>query len=123
LMGLLHLIPEEVAGTDYSDMIKDPQARIAHRPLSTPFISIEGNKKGVRTTEYTFTIYENGKITLFNNLSDPYQQTNLDFSTLPIEDRKMLSQELGYWLKLSQDPWVEESKHPNLIDYSVNING
>jgi arylsulfatase A-like enzyme len=122
LMGLSELIPDAVAGTDYSDIVKDQQTVTNDRPFSTPFISIEGNKKGVRTNNYTFTVYGNGKVTLFNNLNDPYQQTNLSLDGLPAEDRRMLRKELGYWLKLSHDPWVDEHMHPDLIDYSVSVN-
>lgn len=117
LMGLNQLIPEDVSGTNYADIIIDPKADTAYRPISTPFISIEGNKKGVRTKQYTFTVYGNGEITLFNNLNDPYQQTNLNWSSLPAEDQQMLSQQLGYWLKLSNDPWVNEGRSSDIIDY------
>lgn len=121
LMGLNHLIPTEIAGTDFSDIIKDPKSGSVNRPISTPFLSVEGNKKGVRTTEYTFTVSGDGNVTLYNNLNDPYQLTNLNFSTLPAEDRKMLSSELGYWLKLSHDPWVDENKNSDFIDYSISM--
>ena len=117
LMGLKHLIPKEVAGTNYADIIKNPKAGSVTRPVSTPFISIEGNKKGLRTNKYTFAVDGNGTVTLFNNLSDPYQQTNLSFDSLPGEDQQMLRKELGYWLKLSQDDWVDKKNHPNIIDY------
>jgi arylsulfatase A-like enzyme len=119
-MGLSHLIPEEVAGTDYSDIIKNTDSGAVSRPVSTPFISIEGNKKGVRTAKYTFTVYGDGSVTLFNNLNDPYQQINLQFNSLPAADQMMLRQELGYWLKLSHDPWVTETKNPHFINYSYN---
>lgn len=121
LMGLKSSIPGDVSGVDYSDIIKDPKAKTANRPISTPFISIEGNKKGVRTTKYTFTVNGNGKVTLFDNLNDPYQQNNLAFNAVPTEDQKLLSQQLGYWLKVSQDPWVSEKKSSDVIDYSVTI--
>jgi len=121
LMGLSHLIPKEVVGTDYSDMIKDLQAGTVNRPISTPFLSVEGNKKGVRTTKYTFTVSGDGSVALFNNINDPYQLTNLNFSSLPAEDRKILSSELGYWLKLSHDPWVNEKINSQVIDYSVSM--
>ncbi len=120
LMGLHYLIPEKVAGKDYSDIIKDSKTVGVSRPVSTPFISIEGNKKGVRTNEYTFTVYGDGSVTLYNNLDDPYQQNNLSFNSLPAGDQQMLSQELGYWLKLSKDPWANEKKHADVIDYSYN---
>jgi len=119
LMGLRNLIPKEVAGTDYSDMIKDPKSGTVYRPISTPFISIEGNKKSLRTARYPFTVSGDGSITLYNNISDPYQLTNRNFTSLPDEDQLMLSQELGYWLKLSQDPWVKEEKYSAVIDYSA----
>jgi len=122
LMGLSHLIPGEVAGTNYSDIIKVTQAGTVARPISTPFISIEGDKKGVRTSKYTFAINGNGDVTLFNNLIDPYQLNNLSFDLLAAEDQQMLRKELGYWLKLSQDPWVDEDKNSHMIDYSGTIN-
>ncbi len=121
LMGLKDLIPDEVAGTDYADIIKNPKAVTVTRPISTPFLSLEGNKKGVRTSIYTFTVSGDGKVTLFNNLKDPYQQSNLNFESIPVKDQEMLKRELGYWLKLSLDPWVKEKKHSNVIDYSASM--
>jgi arylsulfatase A-like enzyme len=121
LMGLHQLVPGEVKGRDYSDLIKNPNEGHGYRPVSTPFISIEGDKKGIRTNKYTFTVYGDGQLTLYNNLSDPYQLTNLSFDSLPAEDQQILSQELGYWLKLSQDPWVSEGKNSDVIDYSVSM--
>ncbi len=115
-----HLIPEQVVGTDYSKTIKNPQAGTVDRPVSTPFVSIEGNKKGVRTSKYTFTVYGDGRVTLYDNLNDPYQLANLNFVALPAEDQKVLREELGYWLKLSQDPWVDEKLYSDVIDYSVS---
>jgi len=119
LMGLRNLVPKEVAGTDYSDILKNAKAETVYRPISTPFLSIEGNKKGVRTNKYTFAVSGDGSVTLYNNISDPYQLTNLNFSSLPDVDQRMLSQELGYWLKLSQDPWVKEGINSAVIDYSA----
>ncbi len=121
LMGLQHLIPNEVAGTNYADIIKNPKVRTVSRPISAPFISIESNKKGVRTSKYTFTVSRDGKVTLYDNLNDPYQQSNLNFDSIPVRDQEMLRQELGYWLKLSQDSWVKEKKHSNVVDYSVSM--
>lgn len=123
LMGLSDLIPGVVDGIDYSDIIIDPKSSKVKRPTSTPLISIEGEKKGVRTSEYTFTVYGNGKTTLFNNVIDPYQQNNLNFDSLPSHKQKMLSRELGYWLRLSNDPWVKETKRAEVIDYSVTQGG
>ncbi len=122
LMGLSHLIPAEVDGTDYSGIIKGSKAGTVVPPVSTPFISIEGNKKGVRTSKYTFAINGEGDISLFNNLIDPYQLTNLSFDSLSAGDQQMLGKELGSWLKLSQDPWVNEDKNSNVIDYSAPVN-
>lgn len=121
LMGLDKLIPEQVVGTDYSATIEDAKTNNAARPVSTPFISIEGNKKGLRTSKYTFAVSGDGNTTLFNNLNDPYQQTNLKFDSLPADDQQMLREELGYWLKLSKDPWVDEKLNSELIDYSVSM--
>ena len=121
LMGLQSQIPEEVAGTDYSEIIKDPDSKIVPRPVSAPYLSLEGNKKGVRTNKYTFTIYGDGSITLYNNKKDPYQLSNLSFNSLPEKDKQLLSQELGYWLELSKDPWSREKKYDNIIDYSIKL--
>ena len=121
LMGLQHLIPNEVAGTNYADIIKNPKVGSVSRPISTPFISIEANKKGVRTHKYTYTVSRDGKVTLYDNLNDPYQLSNLNLDSISVEDQEMLKQELGYWLKLSQDSWVEEKTHSNVIDYSVSM--
>lgn len=121
LIGLSNLIPDEVQGTNYSGILKDPQVSTVSRPISTPFISIEGNRKGVRTNKYTFAVYGDGTTALYNNENDPYQQTNLNFDMLAPEDQKILKQELGYWLKLSLDPWLKESINSDFIDYSVSL--
>jgi arylsulfatase A-like enzyme len=118
LMGLSNIVPPSVIGTDYSAIVKDPKAKNISRPISTPFISIEGNKKGVRTSKYTFTVYGDGRTTLYDNIKDPYQLTNLKFDSLSYTDQQLLRRELGYWLELSEDPWVAQTKHSNFIDYS-----
>jgi len=120
LMGLSHLIPETVDGTNYAKLLKGDVDTGVQRPRSTPFISIEGNRKGLRTDRYTFSVAGNGKVSVFDNLNDPYQQTNLNFSSLSADDRQMLSSELGYWLKVSGDPWAAEKKYSEVIDYSVS---
>jgi arylsulfatase A-like enzyme len=121
LMGMHNLIPKAVKGTDYSEIIENPKEATVMRPISTPFLSIEGNKKGVRTNEYTFTVSGDGSITLFNNKTDPYQLNNFDFKSLSEKEQQKLSQELGYWLKLADDPWVAEKINSNVIDYSVSL--
>ena len=120
LMGLHRLIPNEVAGKDYSGVLTDSKSESVSRPVSTPYLSLEGNKKGVRTNQYTFTVSGDGSVTLYNNIKDPYQITNLSFDSLPSKDKQMLSGELGYWLKLSKDPWAREKKYSNVIDYSYS---
>jgi arylsulfatase A-like enzyme len=98
LMGMKDLIPQQVEGTDYSEVFLGK--KIKNRPTSTFYTG-----GGIRTDRYTFINGTEGQKTLYDNLKDPYQLTNIADES-PQEVRK-LSYELLSWLEKTNDPKVE----------------
>jgi arylsulfatase A-like enzyme len=108
LMGLADKTPK-VDGSDFSRLLMDPQAAGVARPRSSLYLGATPGIRGVRTDKYTFTIDSTGKtLSLFNNASDPYQQRPLVFQSLPAADQLLLREELGYWLRRSNDKWYQK---------------
>ena len=72
----------------------------------------------MRTDTYTLSVNDDGTIDrLFNNTTDPYQMTNLSFSSLPAADQTLLREELGHWLKKANDQWYQNRIASNFIIY------
>lgn len=115
LMGLKDMIPASVMGKDYSDGILTGKYKKNSKPQSALYLS--GNKKGVRTYNYTYVVKEDGTYELYNNKKDPYQRINIRFKAIPQKDVKFLKESLGYWLKEAEDSWAEKKLFPELIKY------
>lgn len=120
LLGLMNMkadIPATVDGIDYSRLLLDKNTNEVTKPKSALYLS-KYKKKGVRTDKYTFTISKDGSISsLFDNINDPYQLTNLDFYSLPENEQQFLLTELGTWLAKANDIWYQEEKFADLINY------
>lgn len=117
LMGFKNEIPDAVEGTDYSELLLDETTQAVIKPASALFLAAS-TRKGVQTDKYTFTVLEDGSVSrLFNNKTDPYQRTNLDFSKIPREEQTFLLTELGSWLAKANDLWYQEKKFANFIIY------
>lgn len=116
LMGLSDAIPSDLQGSDYADALRGEDVS---RPRSALFV--QPNTKGLQTAHYTFSVTEeNGKLvnpTLYDNFADPYQMHNLPFDAIPSADLSFLREQLGFWLKRSDDPWFRQRKFADFILY------
>jgi arylsulfatase A-like enzyme len=118
LMGFKDKIPNSVEGTDFSSLLLDPNSSTVIKPDSTPYLNDNDKKKGIRTNKYTFTYSNEGKIvSLFNNIEDPYQLTNISFDSIPEEDKLFLRTQLGLCLAKANDKWYQENKFSDFIIY------
>lgn len=111
LTGLGKEIPQDVDGTDFSNILfgknnKRPEFSLYMKPGES---LTKGNMRGLRTDRYTFVLIKSGKksITktiLFDNLKDPYQLKNIA-SECP-ELTKSLTNKLITRLNEIADPWI-----------------
>jgi len=108
LMGLGKDIPEAVQGSSYASIFlgKDME-----RPTSQMYIWVDPQKpaegkRGVRTKNYTLVIDRRGtndRVVLHDNQQDPYQLRNIAQDNQELVTS--LSQEMGFWLQKTNDPW------------------
>jgi arylsulfatase A-like enzyme len=117
LMGLTDQIPESVEGRNYSSELLTGDWSAQPRPASALFLGYNNKVKGVRTDRYSFQIDEERQQLLFDNENDPYQLKPLQLSDIPARDAQVLLEELGQWLKTSNDPWWRDRKFGDLIRY------
>jgi len=108
MMGFKDSIPLSVQGFDYSQGLLTGDYSQQPKPTSALYRKGSG-EAGVRTSHYMYLVEDNGTTTLYNNLSDPYQMTNLALTAIPATDLEFLQRELGYWLKKSEDDWYLSS--------------
>jgi arylsulfatase A-like enzyme len=104
LMGAKLEIPQEVEGTDYSELF---QGGAQTRPTSALYFQFERKERGVRTARYTLALTGHGErplALLFDNQEDPFQLRNLAESR-PELLRQLLHEELEPWLRRTRDPW------------------
>ena len=124
LAGMKEFIPEDLDGTDYSEVLVKGEDAQVEKPKSTLYLHEYPSyqRKGVRTDRYSFVIERdtNGefkKHCIFDNHADPYQMNNLEFEDLDPETLEFLKSELGYWLKRANDSWYQERVFEDFIIY------
>ncbi|WOO43015.1 sulfatase [Rubellicoccus peritrichatus] len=117
LMGLGDRIPDTVEGSDFSrELISDDWSE-RPKPQSALFLGYNNKSKGVRTERYSFQIGEDRTQLLFDNEKDPYQMNPIALEDIPKAESDFLLQELGKWLKESNDPWYRELKFKETLQY------
>lgn len=111
LMGMEDLIPDTVEGTNFARTVKGEQGD--KKPTSQfytfmPYGGQSYGRRGVRTDRYTLVITRKiGKplaIVLHDNKEDPYQMKNIADENPQIV-KKLIEEELMYWLEHTGDPW------------------
>jgi arylsulfatase A-like enzyme len=111
LLGLSGIeIPDEVEGTDYSDLIKGQESGTHEAALiacPVPFHQWSYERggreyRGVRTRRYTYVRDLKGPWLLYDNQTDPYQRDNL----VGRPDHARLQRQLDAWL----EEWLERTK-------------
>lgn len=130
LMGLAAKIPPAVRGTDYSGLLIDPKTATVAKPLSAFYLHHEGEpgamdgKVGVRTDKYTFAIDKSCQVvSLYDNISDPYQMKNLTFASLPSGDQRLLKMQLGHWLAKSEVTFHKIGSSCGYVSYAGTKTG
>ncbi len=108
MMGLKEMIPESVAGVDYSAGIVSGDYAGEPKPLTALYLF--QTSRGVRSNRYTYSVNYDGSYQLFDNEEDPYQIRSIGLDEIPVEQASILKQELGSRLQLAQDSWVESRK-------------
>jgi arylsulfatase A-like enzyme len=107
LLGLCDIkVPKSVEGDDFSKVVKG-EKELKDNPVLissiTPFGQWDRKRggteyRGIRTKRYTYVRNLDGPWMLFDNQSDPYQQTNLignpEYSKLEANLEKILKQKL-----------------------------
>jgi len=118
LLGLMDLgsqIPQDVEGSDYSNIMlgTDDATGKTCRPTSDLYLIMlperpEVGKRGLRTQRYTFVtqrgIDKQETYILHDNQADPYQTRNVADENPAII--KQLTDELNDWLEKTNDPWL-----------------
>jgi len=111
LMGCADDIPRGVQGVSHASLFMTGQGK---RPTSQLYLWVPvgqpaGGRRGVRTDRYTFmmtrTQGESTKLTLHDNIDDPYQLKNIADERPDIVAR--LTETLQQWLKKNDDPWLQ----------------
>ena len=117
VLGLVNFtdkIPSDIDGTNFSKALLDQ--RDGERNSSLYYG--KDSELGVRTKQYTFVLNKNGQLAaLFDNREDPYQQTSLSLTQIPLADANALKAELGFWLTKIKHPWAQARLHPAMVTY------
>lgn len=110
LLGLEQWIPDTVEGTNLAERVITGKGDTANSQLYLfiPYGEPSFGKRGVRTQQYTMVIdRQDGqplKYTLYDNIKDPYQMTNIADNNQPLID-KLTKEELIPWLEKTGDSW------------------
>lgn len=140
LLGLTNLqnsIPTTVQGSNYAHFITESKNDILGKPSYALYIkNADGDKnkdgkiisyfpmgRGIKTEDYTLALFidkeHNLKETLlFNDMTDPYQQHNLNIDEHKEIVRRLLAM-MGKELKRIGDPWFKEKILANKIPYNL----
>ncbi|MEM6885683.1 MAG: sulfatase [Verrucomicrobiota bacterium] len=115
LMGLTDYIPETVEGVDYSHGIATGDYSKSSKPDAALYLT--AGRKGVRTDQYTYVVYQDGKAEVVDQIQDPYQMNKMSPDQIPQQELAFLKQELGDCLTKAGDDWARDKKFPEHITY------
>lgn len=113
LLGLGHLIPDSVEGCSLARRIMtgEGDSPSSQLYLQIPYGGTAFGKRGVRTNRHTLIVErQDGKplaYTLYDNVNDPYQFTNIAHDNKSLVER-LIKEELQIWLEKTGDPWRPE---------------
>jgi arylsulfatase A-like enzyme len=120
LTGLADQIPASVQGTNYAELIRDPETTDVQAPNSALYL--HDKNRGILRKDFTL-IFQDGdqsddriSVYLFDNLADPYQRKKIPLQDMPLIGKALLK-ELAQKLKETGDPWWREKKHAQWIPY------
>ncbi len=110
LGGLEDQIPETVQGTNYAEIIKDPNKSKVHKPDQVLYM--DNKSRGIYTGDYTFIVQSEDRRSFsvayyYDNKNDPYQLHKIMGDEM---DRMLVEKfmvELVKQLKAIGDQWAE----------------
>lgn len=109
VLGLAGLpIPADLDGKDFSPWVRGgrgPEPESAFLMSIRPKSATKTVFRGVRTRTHTYAVTEDGPWLLFDNITDPYQRTNLVWNVEHAQQRERLHAMVGKWLTLAHDPF------------------
>ncbi|WP_111706826.1 sulfatase family protein [Lutibacter citreus] len=126
LAGLANEIPKEVQGTNFAELLVNPENNSVKKPEDV--LIMLGNSRGIFSGKYTLCLEENKKqwdtdkgteiseAYLYDNINDPYQLNKINIKDLPEVANKLLKS-LGKKLKMANDPWFQQKKYSETIPY------
>lgn len=132
ILGLCRVaIPATVEGRDFSDYLqggKDPSDDAALLSCAAPFGQFtrkEGGReyRGIRTRRYTYVRDLNGPWLLFDDETDPYQQTNLVGRPEAAQLQAQLDATLKRKLAEAHDEFLPAEAYIKRWGYTVDANG
>jgi len=120
LAGLDQLIPATVQGTNYSEILEDPQHSELQKPRTALFI--QNNARGVYSGDYMFVVNEDGgsmkDVFLYNNRIDPYQLNRIPLKEMDLQIKEHLSTQLKALLEATNDKWFRDRICDDFLHYT-----
>ncbi len=122
-------VPDTVQGYDLSLSARnqggtEPTSAYIANPMPFPGDQHEGGPwRGVRTKTHTYVEDEDGPWLLYDNESDPYQQTNLIDRPDTADLREELHAELVAWMKEIGDDGASKDELVERFGYEVDDRG
>ncbi|MEM6643300.1 MAG: sulfatase [Bacteroidota bacterium] len=118
LAGLEKSIPSSVQGSDFSNLVLNPQS---NEPKPEAALIMGYRYRGLFTGKYTFVVEEKkGEITkkyCYDNENDPYQLNKIDTKSLDGSLEKYFKTKLVDLLKETGDKWVAKKVGSNYLAY------
>jgi arylsulfatase A-like enzyme len=126
LLGLSNItIPETIEGENLSTLIKNPDSETDRAALVMNVAPFTGNYvdpafRAIRTKQYTYLKTEHGDVSLFDNLSDPFQMNNLYNAPNIAGVQQELDVKLNEALKKIGDEFKSREYYLNKWKYDIN---
>ncbi|MFD0835675.1 sulfatase [Mariniflexile aquimaris] len=126
LLGLAKIsIPKTIEGEDLSELIKNPDPNEDRAALVMNVSPFTGNYKdsayrAIRTKQYTYIKTVDGDNSLFDNIKDPYQMTNLFDKSEVKEIQHDLDDKLYKELKKNNDPFKDRNYYLKKWNYVLD---
>lgn len=118
LAGYSSAIPEDVQGSDFSDLVLDENS-VASKPKGALIIGY--NYRGLYTGNYTFVVQAKAnsmtKAYCYDNQADPYQMNPISSEELSKIQELMFKAHLVELLKETEDEWVDKQVAGNYLKY------
>ncbi|MCG8310774.1 MAG: sulfatase [Cytophagales bacterium] len=120
LSGLEHQIPETVQGTNFAQIIKNPQETEVKKPEQVLYMDYKS--RGIYTGDYTFVVHTENKKNFseayyYDNKKDPYQLHKIKGDEMDMTLVKDFKIELVNLLKAIDDQWARDGICSEYLEY------